>query len=230
MSATDRPRLHRLACALALPAFPLALLAGTLVSPTDSISNADQLRAAAAHGGTWQASALLELLAAALLPLAVAGVVPAIRGRGAALARAGGVFGVLGTLGMTLIAARHLLIYGLAGGDMTTALHALDRMDNGAGAIALPLMFGGPLALITLTAAAVRAGAVTRWAVAGALLFVVSDMLPIPGAEILQGILGVAVFGTVAARLLRLPTGPHAASPAPPVAGEYAPASVGLGS
>ncbi len=229
MPATDRPRFHRLACTFALPAFPLALLAGTLVAPTDSTANADQLRAAAAHGGAWQASALLELLAAALLPFAVAGAVRAIRGRGATLARVSGVFGVLGTLGMTMIAARHLFIYGLAGSDMTTALHALDRMDNGAGTIALPLMFGGPLALITLTAAAVRAGAAARWTVPGALLFVIGDMLPIPGAEILQGALGAAVFGTVAARLLRLPAGQHAASPAR-AAGEYAPASVGLGS
>ncbi len=230
MPATDRPRFPRLVCALALPAFPLALLAGALVSPTDSNANADQLRAAAAHGRAWQASALLELLAAALLPFAVAGVLRAIRGRGAALARVGGVLGVLGTLGMTLIAARHLLIYGLAGGDTTAALHAIDRMDNGAGAIALPLMFGGPLALITLTAAAVRAGAVARWAVAGALLFVVSDMLPIPGAEIMQGAVGIAVFGTVAARLLPLPTRQPAAFPAHAAAGEYAPASAGAGS
>lgn len=198
---------RRTACALALPAFPAALLAGTLVSPTDSNDNAKQLAAAATHGGTWQAAALLELLAAALLAAAVAGVVTAVRERGRGLATAGGVLGVLGTLGMTLIGARHLFVYGLAGGDHAAGLQALDRMDNGAGAIALPLMFAAPLALILLTAAAARAGLVPRWLIVAAIAFFVSDMLPIPAAEEIQALLGVATLGTIGLRLLGRPGG-----------------------
>ena len=224
MTVTVHSRFRRVACAAALPAFPLALLVGGLVSPTDSTANADQLRAAAVHGTAWQAAALLELLAAALLPLAVAGVVEAVRGRGAALATAGGALGVLGTLGMTLIGARHLFVYGLTAGDSTMALHALDRMDGGAGAVAFLLMFGGPLALIALTAAAARAGIVPGWLVAGAFLFVVSDMLPVPGAEIVQGLLGLATFGTLAGRTLRLP-GEEGRGPG---AEQYVPAPAGL--
>ena len=52
-------RIRRIACALALPALPLALLASTLVSPTDSTRNAAQLRAATAHGQAWAAAAVL---------------------------------------------------------------------------------------------------------------------------------------------------------------------------
>ena len=39
---SNAPALRRRACALALPGIPLALLAGTLVSPTDSTENAVQ--------------------------------------------------------------------------------------------------------------------------------------------------------------------------------------------
>ncbi len=224
---TTQARFRRLVCALALPGFPLALLAGTLVAPTDSTDNTEQLRAAAAHPGTWQASALLELLAAALLPLAVAGAVQAIRGRGSTLATVAGGFGVLGTLGMTLIAARHLFIYGLSGIDVAAASHVLDRVDNGAGTIAFFLMFGGPIALITVAGAAVRSGIVPRWALAGAFLFVVSDMLPVPGAELLQALLGVFTFGVLAHRILRLPSEPRASFGRP--GGELARTSVSVG-
>ena len=196
--------LRHKACALALPAFPLALLAGSLVSPTDSTANADQLRVAAVHGGRWQGAALLELLAAALLPFAVAAVVGVVRGRGARLANVGGVLGVLGTLGMASIAFRHLYIYGLAGSAQAPALHAIDRMDNHAGAIALPLMFAAPIALLVLTAAAARAQLVPRWVVVAAFVFFVSDMLPIPAAEVIQGLIGIITFGTIARQIMRL--------------------------
>jgi hypothetical protein len=101
-------------CAVALPAFPLALLAGTLISPTDSTGNATQLAAAAAHGAAWSTAAFIELLAAALLPLAGAAVALTVRGRGARLANVGAGLAILGTLGMAAIAFRHIFIYGLA--------------------------------------------------------------------------------------------------------------------
>src|SRR5581483_27922 len=96
-SSSNAPTLRRRVCALALPAFPLALLAGTLVSPTDSTSNGPQLLAAAAHGGRWNAAAACELLAAVVFPFAIAGVVHAVRSRGARLANVAAVLGALGT-------------------------------------------------------------------------------------------------------------------------------------
>jgi hypothetical protein len=59
-------------------------------------------------------------------------------------------------------------------------------------------MFAGPFALIFLAAAAARAGLVSRWAVAGAVVFFLSDMLPIPAAEELQGVIGIVTFAVVA--------------------------------
>ena len=178
---SNAPALRRRACALALPGIPLALLAATLVSPTESIDNAVQLRAAAAHAGRWQAAALLELLTAALFPLAAAGIVHLVRRRGSALAHVGAVAAGLGTLGMTSIALRHLYIYGLTAADRQGALHALDRLDNHAGAIAFPLMVAAPLAWILLAGAAARAGLAPRWVVAGMIAFAISRQPPDPG-------------------------------------------------
>lgn len=200
---SNAPALRRRACALALPAVPLALLAGTLVSPTDATDNATQLRAAAAHAGRWQGAALLELLTAALFPLAAAGIVRLVRRRGAALAHVGAVCAGLGTLGMTSIALRHLFIYGLTAADQATALRVLDRLDSHAGAIAMPLMIAGPLAWILLAGAAARAGLVSRRVVVGAVAFAISDSLPIPAAEEIQGLIGLATFGAIALAVLR---------------------------
>ena len=201
---SNAPALRRRTCALALPGIPLALLAGTLVSPTDSTDNAAQLQAAAAHAGRWQAAALLELLTAALFPLAAAGIVHLVRRRGASLAHLGAVAAGLGTLGMAAIALRHLFIYGLTATDQTSALRVLDRLDNHAGAVAFPLMIAGPLAWILLSGAAARAGLVSRWVGLGAVAFAVSDSLPIPAAEEIQGVIGIATFGAIAVRMLRL--------------------------
>jgi hypothetical protein len=197
---------RRIACALALPAYPLALLAGTLVSPTDSTNNTVQLHAAAAHGSAWAAAAIIELAAAALVPLAVAGLVHAVRGRGAGLATAGGGLGALGTVGMAAIAFRHVFIYGMAAIDHSQALHALDRVDHVFGPVVFPLMLAGPIAFIVLTAAAARARLVSSWLVAATIAFVVSDMLPIPEGELVQGVIGIAAFTVLARTVLRAGT------------------------
>jgi hypothetical protein len=189
---------HRLS-ALALPAFPLVLLVGALLVPTDSTENADQLGAAAAHGSAWCGTAFLELLAAALLPVAAASVVRAVHGKGARLATAGAILGVLGTLGMASIALRHAYVYGLATADRATALHAMERLDHAFGALVFPLMLAAPLTWIVLAAAAARAGLVARWVPVGAVVFLVSDMLPIPEAEIVQGLIGLVTFTALAA-------------------------------
>jgi hypothetical protein len=183
---------------LLLPLFPVVLLVADLVSPTDSTDNGDQLAAAAAHSGAWQAAALLELLAAILLPIAVAAALRGVAGRVATSAR---VVGVLGGMGMTLIASRHLFVYGLTAVDHASALAVLDRIDGSAADVAILFMIAGPLSLIVLAAALLRAGVVGRAVVVGAVLFFVSDMLPIPAEEIVQMLIGIATFGYVALRL-----------------------------
>jgi hypothetical protein len=216
MSASS---IRRRATAAALPGIPLALLVGALISPTDSSDNAPQLTAAAAHGARWDAAAFLELLTAALFPLAAAGIAHAVRERGATLATVAAAFAGLGSIGMASIGLRHLFIYGLATQPQASALHVMDRIDNSVGPVIFFCMLSGPLALILLTGAAVRGGYAARWTIAGAFLFAISDSLPIPAAEEIQGLIGLATFGVVAWRLLSAPAGepqPKHASAASP--------------
>lgn len=194
---------RRIATALALPAFPLILFLSSLISPTDSDDNAAQLRAAAAHGSAWTASTLLELLAAIVLAVAVAGVVLAVRGRGVGLANAGGLLGAMGAIGLAGIAYRHVFIYGMATADRGQALNAINRVDGTFGAPVLLLMFAAPIGLVVLASAAVRAELAPRWVPFAAFVFFVSDMLPIPGAELIQGGVGVATFAVIAWGILR---------------------------
>lgn len=201
---SNAPAVRRRACALALPGIPLALLVGSLIGPTDSTDNATQLAAAAAHGGRWQGAALCELLAAGLFPLAAAGVVRVARRRGATVAHLAALLAGLGSLGMAAIAFRHLFIYGLTAASRPAALDVLDRVDNHAGAVAMPLMIAGPFALLAVAGAAARSGLASRWTVAGAILFGISDSLPIPAAEEIQGAIGIVTFGAIAVKLLRL--------------------------
>jgi hypothetical protein len=206
---------RRRACAVALPGIPLALLAGSLISPTDSTDNASQLRAAAAHGVRWDVAAFCELLAAALFPLAAAGVVSVVRQRGGTLATVGAALAGLGSIGMASIGLRHLFIYGLATAPQATALHAIDRVDHAAGLVILPCMFAGPIALIVLVSAAARARFVPQWTIGAAVLFFISDSLPIPAGEEIQGLIGILTFAAVALRLLRLEADSRHANPEP---------------
>ena len=211
MSTTFRRR----ACALALPGISLALLVGSLISPTDSTDNAPQLRAAAAHGARWDVAAFCELLAAVLFPVAAAGVASVVRQRGATLATVGAALAGLGSIGMASIGLRHLFIYGLATTPQETALHVLDRIDHAAGLVILPCMFAGPLALIVVVSAAARADYVPVWTIGAAVLFFISDSLPIPAAEEIQGLVGIATFAVVALRLFRLEPDGRQAMPEP---------------
>jgi hypothetical protein len=204
---------RRIVCALALPALPLALLAGTLVAPTDSTDNATQLRAASLHGRALAAAEMIEMIAAVVMPLAVVAVAGAVRGRGVALATIGGALGVLGTVGMAAIAFRHVFIYGMATIGRVQALHALDRIDHVFGPIVLPLMFLGPVSFVVLAAAAVRAGIAPRWVPFGAFAFFVADMLPLPGAEVVQQVIGIATFAVLARATLA--AAPHPARGVP---------------
>jgi hypothetical protein len=113
------------------------------------------------------------------------------------------VLGVLGVLGISAIAFRHVFIDGLASIDSSQALKVLDAVDATFGLVVLPLMFLAPISLIVLSAAAVRAGLAAVWVPFGAAAFFVADMLPIPEAEILQAVIGMVTFGVLARGLLR---------------------------
>ena len=120
MSITSAAAFRRRAGATAIIAFFCLLLASTLLEPTDSHANSDQLRAAAAHSGAMQASAWCEILAGVLAPVVVIALMHIVRGRGVVLAHVGGILGILGSAGGAMIGLHSLFIVALA--------------DNGGGA------------------------------------------------------------------------------------------------
>ncbi len=200
--ATNTARFRRRAGASTIVAFFVALLAATVLEPTDSHANADQLRAAAAHPGAMQATAWLEIIAGVLAPVVVLTLMHVVRGRGSRLAHVGGVLGVLGSVGMALIGLHRLFVVALAqqGGS---AASVLDRLDRLAPAI-IVLFFVLPIAFVLLAGAIVRAGLAPRLVLAGAAVFLVADMVPLPGAEFVQLALGLVTFGWIAGRIIRM--------------------------
>ena len=194
---------RRRAGALSLVALFPALLASTAIDPLgDNHDNATQLHNAVGHSGAVVASAAFELLAAALAPVAVLWLVQLVNGRGRVLANIGGVLGVAGSLGMALIGVHQLFIAALADADPAHGTAVLDRLDHLAGPIVV-LFFLVPVALVLLAVAARRARLVPSWVPGVAGLFFIADFTPLPEAEIIQLLLGLAAFGTIALRASR---------------------------
>lgn len=194
---------RRRAGAVSLVALFPVLLLSTAIDPLgDSHDNASQLHHAVGHSGAVVASAMLELLAAALAPVAVLWLVQLVTGRGRVLANVGGVLGILGSVGMTLIGIHQIFVAALADADPAHGVAVLDRLDHLVGPLPV-LFFGVPVALVLLAIAARRAELVPAWVPALAGLFFVADFFPIPGAETIQLVLGLVAFGAIALRGLR---------------------------
>jgi hypothetical protein len=91
------------------------------------------------------------------------------------------------------------------------------------------LFFALPVALAMLAIAAVRGGLAPRWVIPAAVLFVLADFAPVPGAEIVQMALGLAAFGRIAKTIFGMSDAEwESASPAGvPASGRPAAAPVG---
>ncbi len=79
----------------------------------------------------------------------------------------------------------------------------LTRLDHIASAIPV-LFFALPVALTLLAVADVRAGLAPRWVMPAAALFLLAGFAPAPWADIAQLVLGLAAFGRIAYRILRM--------------------------
>lgn len=220
MSITNAPAFRRQAGGTAIIAFFCLLLASTLLEPTGSTANSDQLRAAAAHPEAMQASAWCQILTGVLAPVVVITLMHIVRRRGVVLAHVGGILGILGSVGGTMIGLHGLFIVALAqdGGGAGNAV--LTRLDHIAPAI-IVLFFALPVALAMLAVADVRAGLAPRWVIPAAMLFLLAGFAPVPGADFIQIALGLAVFGRIAYRIFGMSdaeweSGPAAAAPSSP--------------
>lgn len=199
------PRTRRIAGALCLPAMFVALIATGPLDPFDDQATARvQLAALPGHVGEVRALGYVELLAALLsmgVVLAFAGLT---RGRGRGLGNAGVLLGVLGSLGMTLVAVHHWVLAALGAVPPTEGGRVVDRLDSVAGPAILPMMLAMPVALLLFAIAGHRAGFVPVPALVLAVLFFVGEWVPaLPGGELGPLVLGLVAFTWVAVTVLR---------------------------
>jgi hypothetical protein len=182
--------------AICLPALPLTLLITNLIYPQVEHTPEAELAAAAANPTGAQLSAFTYLGAAALSIGVTMAIVGAVRGRGAGLANAGAVLGILGGVGMSAIGIHQLLIAAFAASGSPDTLEILGNLGSLVGPLPI-LFFAAPLAMLVLIASAARAGFVPKTAAALMVPFVLIDKVPVPNAELLQMVLGLLVFGWV---------------------------------
>ncbi len=199
------PPARRIAGALTLPAMFLALLAtGPLDPLDDNGSNAEQLRLAAGQLARLQTLALVEVAASILLVGVVLAFAGRTRSRGQVLGNIGVALGVPGALAMVLIALHHVLLGVLASQPLAIGTQVLAGLDAAVMPFLLPLMFCGPISLAVLALAGWRAGFVPLPALVFALLFGITDWLPmLPGGELIPLLFGLVGFGWTAVVLLR---------------------------
>ena len=190
-------RIRRLVGAISIVGLFGSLIEATAIDPLDdSASPAQQLVQTAAHLPAVQSLAVLELLMAVFATGTIFTIVGAVRGRGVALASAGGVVGALGVVGMTLIAANHLFMVGLVGAGSPAGV--LDSFRASAGFV-MPLFFATPVALLLLAASAWRAHLTTWIPFAVVALFFALDLVKfLPGGELIPLIVGFAGYSAIA--------------------------------
>ena len=203
MDRTTPSAVRRWAGALSLPLFFLALIGATLSDPVEDegATPAEQVAQAAAHLGRLRTTFLLELVGAVLFLAATAAVVGRLRGRGSGLANAGAVLGLLGGVGLTMIAVGHVFLHALAATGTADAVRVLDARDTAAGPLPL-LFFAAPVAIAVLCGAAVRGGLV-RWpllVVAGA--FLLLEYVPSPLGELPSLVCGLVAYSWIAVALV----------------------------
>lgn len=197
---------RRWAGALSLPLFFVALIGASVADPVEdeTATPAEQLRQAAAHLGRLHTTFVLELVAAVLFLAATAAIAGRLRGRGSGLADAGAVLGLLGGLGMTMIAVAHIYLSALAASGSSDAVRILAARDSAAGPLPL-LFFAAPFAIAVLCGAAVRGGLV-RWpllVVAGA--FLLLEYVPSPLGEVPSLVCGLVAYSWIALALFSGP-------------------------
>jgi hypothetical protein len=216
-TTADRPArtsparsLRRITAAVGLIGFAALLVVQDLVDPAAGGTGEVVFRAAAETPGALFTSALLLLGSALLTVPAVAGLLHQARDRGAALANAAAVFGVLGAFGHVGIAMFYLLCLGLPGGEQAQMQAYVDRANAlpELGAVAFPLILCFGIGIALMAWAAWRAGLVGWWGPAAVTAVVLlHDLapveLPVFASAVALAVIA-AVFGWVGVRSLRL--------------------------
>ena len=165
---TSSPLLHpRLTATALVAAAPAALAAHTLVPHFDRTDKADELAAVAAHPVLWQAACLAGMVAALCLLLVGPALAAQVRGRGAVLARVGGVLIVLGALGQFAMQALNFVLLAMTrtGARKAEMVKLAEEIETTLGfGLVLGLLLGGlTLGCVLIAIGQLRSGEAPRW-------------------------------------------------------------------
>lgn len=218
-------RLRRYTAGAALILFPALLVPQAVIDPASGGTGEVMYTAATEHRGALLASALLLLVSGILMVPAMTGILHQARDRGAGLANAGGVLGVLGGFGHFGIALFYIVSLALPGGNRAEMVAYIERLNSSPalGAVAFPLILCFGLGVLVLPWAAWRAGLIQLWgpALASAAVLVhfgLPTEPPTPVSVVLLIALTV-VFGHLGLRIMRMTDaewdGVHVAGAAP---------------
>jgi len=201
-------RFRRLTVGIGLIGAFVALLASDLIAPNQGDNNAELLAAVADDRGGWLASDLLLLVSTILFVPAVFGVLHLVRSRTPALGHVAAGFGVLGALGHMGFVTYGVVVYEAAGSGVRGEMVALlDRLDEGASVILLPLILSFAVSVLLMGIALYRARVAPRWVMLAVIAaFVVEIAAPggsVAVAAVKQGLATVA-FGYVGVQVLRM--------------------------
>lgn len=220
LSATAT-RLRRYTAGAALILFPVLLVVQAPIDPAMGGTGEVMYTAATEHRGALTASAVLLILSGMLMVPAVMGIVRQARDRGAGLANAGAVLGVLGGFGHFGIALFYVIALALPGGSRPEMVAFVERLNASPvlGAIAFPLILCFGLGVLVLAWAALRAGLVGWWGpVLVTVVVLVQFGLPFqPPLAVTIGMLMAltVVFGYLGSRVLRMTDAEWGSVPTP---------------
>lgn len=199
---------RRLIVAISLIGAFVALLASDLIAPNQGDGNAELLAAVADDRGAWLTSNLLLLVSTILFVPAVFGVLHLVRSRTPVLGHVAAGFGVLGALGHMGFVTYAVVVYEAAeAGARGEMVALLDRLDEGASVILLPLIVSFGISVLLMGIALYRARVAPRWVMLALIAAFVLEIAAPGGsvaiAAVKQGLAAVS-FGYVGVRILRM--------------------------
>jgi hypothetical protein len=199
------PRFRHVLGAVCMPLLVVALLATGPLDPFDDSAKASvQLTQLPGHLVEVRVLGYVELLAAFLFGAVVLAFAGHTRARGRGVANAGVVFGILGVMGMALVAVHHWILVSVGTLAHADGVKVVDRLDTVAGPAILPMMMSAPIALLLFAIAGHRAGFVPLPAFLLSIAWFVGELVPVlPGGELVPLVLELVAMSWIAVTLIR---------------------------
>ena len=198
------PRFRHVIGAVCLPLLVVALLATGPLDPFDDSAKASvQLTQLRGHVTGVTALGYVELLAAFLFGAVVLAFAGHTRARGRGVANVGVVFGILGVMGLSLVAVHHWILVSVGTLSAADGVKVVDRLDTVAGPAILPMLMSAPVALLLFVIAGHRAGFVPLPALLLGIASFLGELVPgLPGGELVPLLLELVAMTWIAVALL----------------------------